>query len=316
MGRSPLSHLSACAPILRRAAPRGRPRGLHVAAGGRLRRTRRSQPAFTPGKRAREAAASGDTERGKPHRLPGAAGPASRCGPDGAPRPPERPGTAAFRAPAAGGRLYLPRGRPARMGRTGGGPARAPPPQSTAAPAAPGPSPTRRVRHSHVTRRPRRRAPRSASRGRRCPLVPAGSCSSSATPGPPRRRPEPAAMLRTAFFISLPLAWSVCATALQQLADVPTEPAAWLQDSGAAPLPGPSQLEQRNEHRRERLHPWHCGHGSETNVERKRREGDDIRGPSPLHESLCTGLLRRAEGHGRGQRHRAITWQPAGPAPS
>lgn len=193
MGCSPLSHLSACAPILRRAAPRGRPRGLHVAAGGRLRRTRRSQPAFTPGKRAREAAASGDTERGKPHRLPGAAGPASRCGPDGAPRPPERPGTAAFRAPAAGGRLYLPRGRPARMGRTGGGPARAPPPQSTAAPAAPGPSPTRRVRHSHVTRRPRRRAPRSASRGRRCPLVPAGSCSSSATPGPPRRRPEPAA---------------------------------------------------------------------------------------------------------------------------
>lgn len=133
---------------------------------------------------------------------------------------------------------------------------------------------------------------------------------------PPGCPSPPPSSLRTAFFISLPLAWSVCATALQQLADVPTEPAAWLQDSRAAPLPGPSQLEQRNEHRRERLRPWHCGHGSETSVERKRREGDDIRGPSPLHESLCTGLLRRAEGHGRGQRHRAITWQPAGPAPS
>jgi len=92
------------------------------------------------------------------------------------------------------GRTALPAAWPPREdGESGRGPARAPPPQSTAAPAAPGPSPTRRVRHSHVTRRPRRRAPRSASRGRRCPLVPAGSCSSSATPGPPRRRPEPAA---------------------------------------------------------------------------------------------------------------------------
>lgn len=66
-----------------------------------------------------------------------------------------------------------------------------------------------------------------------------------------------------------------------------------------------------NEHSREKLHPWHCERGSETNVERKRREGDDGHGPSALRESLCTGLLRRAEGRGGAAaqgHHMAASW--------
>lgn len=156
-----------------------------MAASGRHRGTGRSQPAFTLGRRAREAATRSAESR--------TASPGRRA----------RPAAASPTAPPASrSGLEPPRSAPplradgftcrvAARGRTDGGPARAPLPRSTAAPAAHGLSPTRQVRHSHVTRRPRRRAPRpplriagkeTSASARRLPLL-------IRNPGPP---PPPA----------------------------------------------------------------------------------------------------------------------------